>query len=351
MLSQYILEPTDRVAEACSKVGRFLEDDYTMAMSSSDISIAYSEQIPSTPNSDRKIVIVGAQSVPMATAKSAFLAQTLAKPEKLTIKAPSPDESLLIRESLEANKDKSHTEYYVYENRSEELASNAAWLTDLEEATDIVVFGGQETVSFFEKSNLQDTRLHLHGPKFSLGFVTADLLQDEDYLDAMIGDFLSYYGEGCLSPKFYTIVGSLDEDQLYYLKDSVESESDLIEEFRSKLPLSKKSIVVQQFTYSTFLSPHIRTSNFSTPEFLSSLFGDLRLVQINDPDSLESLVLSYKDSISTIAVEEDDLGDVVAGWDVDVPRYCDVGSMQFPYFYEKFDTVDDFEIYGGTNEA
>ena len=349
MLNQYILEPFDKVAKKCSEVGRFPEDDYRMAMSSSEVPESYWTQVGEADESDRKIVIVGAQSVPMATTKSAFLAQTLAKPKKLTIKAPSPDEAILIRETLEYNKEFSNTEFFVYENKSEELKSDGAWLRDLEEATDVVVFGGQETVSFFDKSYAEKASVHLHGPKFSFGIVDAESLESEDNLAGLAGDFLSYYGEGCLSPRFYITIGDLTDDQMTYLVDCMKEEEEEIKEFRSKLPLSKKSLLVQQMTNSNYLAPYIRVSSFDSSEYLTPLFGDIRLINVDDPFMVEAFTENFESMISTIALEEEELGDLVAGWEVSIPRYCDIGSMQFPYFYEKFDVVDDFEIYGGVD--
>jgi hypothetical protein len=345
MDSNYIIDPSSSIAELCSESGRFLEDDYYMAMSHHELPNNYIDRINKLEKSDRRIVIVGSKETPMTVTKNAFMALTLAKPEKLTIKAFGEDESILLNEMFQQNKKYHDCDYSVYQSKREEFASNGAWLRDIESATDVVVFGGLDTISFFNMESRTEQNIYLHKPKFSLGIVTKECLENEDNLLGLAGDFISFFGEGKLAPKFYITLGKLSDDQLIYIADCMKSEEDLLKEFRAKLPFSKKSLMINEKMFGNFIFPHVRNATFDSKDLMTPLFGDVRLIEAQHEGQIEDFISEFSENISSIAIDEEMLGDMVAGWDFDIPRYCDIGSMHFPYFYEPVDEVDDLDIY------
>lgn len=350
MKSEYIVDPSDSMAVSCSENGLFLEDDYYMAMSHNEISENYWKRIGNIEKTNRKIAIVGAYETPMTITKSAFLALTLAKPEKLTIKVSGKDESMLLKQMYEQNKQHHECEFAVYQSKTEELASSVAWLRDVEEATDVTVFGGLDTLSFFNMKSEDNQNVYLHKPKFSFGIASRECLDDEENLMGLVGDFLSYFGEGTLAPKFYVTLGKLSNDQMNFITDCIMKEEDLIKEFRAKLPLSKKTLLLHDKTVNNFISPHVKKSTFENIEFLSPLFGDIRLIEARHESDIENFVNEYNKVISSIALEEETMGDLAAGMEIDIPRYCDIGSLQFPHFYEPYDEIDELDIFNNDIE-
>jgi hypothetical protein len=345
MNSPYIIDPSDTIAKMCSESGRFLEDDYYMAMSHNEVPESYWKKTNNAKNVKKRIVIVGSQESPMTITKNAFLALTLAKPDKLTIKINTHDEAILLKEMYQQNKKIHECDFSVYHTKKQELATSGAWLRDLENSTDIIVFGSLETLLLFDMETTQKHNFYLRKPKISFGIVTKECLDNEDNLAGLAGDFLSFFGEGKLAPKFYITLGKLSKDQMIYIADCMRNEEETIKEFRAKLSLSKKSLLIQENTYSNSIYPHVKKSTFDNPEFLAPLFGDVRLIEVQHEGQIEEFVEEYAMAVSTIALEEDTLGDMAAGWEFDIPRYCSIGSMQFPYFYEPVDEIDDIEIF------
>jgi len=345
MNSNYIVDPSDTIAQMCSENGVFLDDNYYMSMSHHELPYEYWDRIKKIKPTKKKIVIVGAKETPMTITKSAFMALTLSKPEKLTIKTFGKDESILLNEMFQQNKKHHECEYAVYQSKREEFASNGAWLRDIENATDVIVFGGLDTISFFNMESKIKQNIFLHRPKFSFGIVSKECLDNEDNLAGLAGDFVSFFGEGILAPKFYITLGKISDDQKIYIADCMKSEKDMIKEFRSKLPLSQKTSLINELMFSTFTSPHVRKSTFDSIDFFNPLLGDVRLIEAQHEGQIEEFVEKYENNISSIAINENTLGDMVANWEVDIPRYCDIGSLHFPHFYESTDDVDDLEIY------
>ena len=345
MNSNYIIDPSDSIAELCDEKGSFLEDNYYLSMSHYEVPESYWNKVKNAKQSDRKIVIIGSHETPMMITKTAFMAYTLAKPEKLTVKVPDADEAILLNEMFNQNKQYADCDYSVYHSKEQELASNGTWLRDIENATDVIVYGSLDTLSFFNMKSIDKQNIYIHKPKFSFGIVTSECLENEDNLAGLAGDFLSFFGEGVLAPSFYAILGKLKKYQTDYIIDCMKSEEDMIKEYRSKLPLSKKSLLMLEKTFSSYTENNIQESKIDYINFFGPLFGDIRLVNLESEDQIKNFVLQHSDFISTIALEENTMGDMVAGWDIEIPRYCDIGSMHFPYFYEPFDDIDDLEIY------
>lgn len=345
MRQQYIVEPSVEVARKCSANGIFLEDDYYIAMSHHEVPDSFWKNVDKVKPAGKKVVIVAAYESPMLITKSAFLAMNLAKPDKITVKVSGKDESILLNEMFEQSESKLGCDYSVYQSRHDELSSNGAWVQDLNEATDVVVFGGLDTISLFNLKTTDERSVHLHRPKISFGVVSKECLENEDNLAGLVGDFISCFGEGTLAPKFYITLGKLSNDQLTYIADCIKGEEDLINEFRAKLPLSKRMMLMNDITRNNYLYPHVRNSKFDSAEFLSPLYGDVRLIEVKSEDQVMDFVDEYCQIVSSVALEEENLGNMAAEWGLDDVRFCDVGSLQFPYFYESYDEVDEFVIY------
>ncbi len=86
----YIVDPDESLAERCDSAGQFLRDDYLRAMSDSKVGLLYNK-----PQSYKRIVIVGAHTVPMVTTRSVWIAlQT--NPDTITVKVPDKAGALQI---------------------------------------------------------------------------------------------------------------------------------------------------------------------------------------------------------------------------------------------------------------
>ena len=347
MPRQWIVNPEVDLANTLASYGRFLEDDYRTAIQVMHIPDAFEEY---TEDTGRKFVIIGAKSVPGATAKSVFLCLKLAGAKSLTIKAPTLDEYFLILNVVQHHNTRD-IPVLVFSKSSEELSSDVDWVKSLDEATDIVVFGGQETVDAFEHYENPDRRVWIHGPKFSFGIVRALDLTPRAMKD-ICSDFATFYGEGCLSPKFYIIIGEVgqgvfDEFSGYMQAHFKES----IDEFRAKLPLTRRSELAQQFVSARYRNKYVRQEELNSSKLFTTLYGDARFVVIDDLDQVEAFIKKWQAEISTVALtlDDDEVMDLLE--DYLVTRVCDYGYMQFPGFFEQFDVVDDFDIYtGGVEE-
>jgi len=344
MHKQWVVNPEVDLVSTLAEYGRFLENDYRMAIEHLWIPRDFEEY---TEKSGRKFVIVGAKSVPTATAKSVFLCLKLAGPESLVVKAPTIDEYFLILNVID---------YYgegvdckVYNNSSDELRLNHEWIDALNSATDIVVFGGQETVDAFTELETENKNVHIHGPKFSFGVIRAEDLTPTN-INEICFDFFSFYGEGCLSPKFYVIVGKPTKKQWAMINDTmVLNFGAPIEEFRDKLPLTRKSELVQQFITADFIGKYVRKEKLNSPEVFTNLYGDARFCVVDYLEDVQDFIEKWRSQISTVAALEEDFAILDILEDNMVTRICPIGEMQFPGFFEPFDTTDDFDIYVGGN--
>ena len=168
MRRQWVINPEVDLVSVLAQYGRFLEDDYRMAIDSMGIPPEFENY---TDKSSRKFVIIGAKSVPGATAKSVFLCLTLAGPESLIVKAPTLDEGFLIQNVIDNYARDIPTK--VYNDSSDDLKLSTDWRKSIDEATDIVVFGDQNTADAFGTLENEHRRIHIHGPKFSFGIVRA----------------------------------------------------------------------------------------------------------------------------------------------------------------------------------
>jgi len=338
----WIVNPTGDFVKELALSGRFLESDYRIAIKNGDIPDDFDENLE---KSDRKFVIIGARSVPMATAKSVFLCLRLAGPESVVIKTATEDEGLLVQNVLD-NWTPHGVETKIFSIGSDKLRNYPEWAKYLEEATDIVVFGGRETVDSFIELETRKRNVYIHGPKFSFSIIKAKDL-NMAHLNDICDDFGLYYGEGCLSPKFCIIVGKVDPKWYHEASLIMQAEhGDNIMEFRGKLPMAKKSELVQEIVTANVVGKYVRVETLDDKKKLfSPLYGDVRFINVNTLDDLVPFLEDWKYDISTVACleEEDDIVDLMD--EFNITRVCAFGEMQFPEFDEPFDIVDDFDIY------
>jgi len=342
MPRQWIINPGPDLVQNCADVGRFLEDDYRLAIKNNSIPMGFEE---SFEPSGRKFVIIGARSVPIATAKSVFLCLRLAGPESVVIKTATEDEGFLVQNVLD-HWTPEGVETELFSIGSDKLRDLPEWNKRIQEATDLVVFGGEDTVKAFVEFENRKRNVYIHGPKFSFGVIhTKDLTMSK--LGDICFDFATFYGEGCLSPRFVVLVGKLDTNWLQEASAIMQVEySDQISEFRNKLPMAKKSRLVQELVSANVVYKHIRLENINDPNIITGeLFGDVRFVNVNTLSELKPLLAHWRSKISSVACLEDDESTRQILKDKDVTRICSFGEMQFPHFYEQFDPVDDFDIY------
>jgi hypothetical protein len=341
MPRRWIVNPEVDLLSKCESVGRFLKSDYKMAIRNADIPDEFEDNLEP---SGRKFVIIGAKSVPLATAKSVFLCLRLSGAESIAIKAPTEDEAWLIKNVLD-NWTPEGTTAKIFSIGSTQLKELPEWNRYIEEATDLVVFGGEDTAEAFSEFETENRRVFIHGPKFSFGVINSNDLNMTRLRD-ICSDFGAYYGEGCLSPKFYVIVGAMEDSWLHEASLIMRANhGEDIEEFRSKLPLGKKSEVVQSLASANVVYKYVRLEELDDRKIFSPLYGESRFVVVDSLDDLKDFMDKWKTSISSVACLEEDEEIMSFMDDFDVVRTCHFGTMQFPNFEEQFDVVDDFDIY------
>ena len=340
---EWIVSPEVGLVQTLSSYGRFLENDYRMAIETMAIPPAFEEY---TEETGRRFVIVGAKSVPGATAKSVFLCLKLAGAESIVVKAPTMDEYFMILNVVEYHAD-NPSRVRVFHSSSDELRLDSDWRDALDKATDIVVFGGQETVDTFLDLETEECRVHVHGPKFSFGIVRAYDLTPSVIKEICV-DFYTFYGEGCLSPKFYFIVGEVSNSMFQEIGNTMKAYfGSFIDEFRSKFPLTRKSELAQQLVSANYRTKYIREEELKVDKIFTNLHGDARFVVVDSVDDIENFIRRWSFNISTVAIDSNDDEIIEFLEDNLIVRICDYGYMQSPDFFEQFDTIDDFDIYVG----
>jgi hypothetical protein len=342
MPRQWIVNPGPDLVQNCADVGRFLESDYRLAIKNNSIPMGFEENFEP---SGRKFVIIGAKSVPIATAKSVFLCLRLAGAESVVVKTASEDEGFMVQNVLDHWTPET-TKTELFSIGSDKLRDLPEWNNRIEEATDLVVFGGEDTAKAFVEFENRKRNVYIHGPKFSFQVIHIKDLTMSRLADICF-DFAAYYGEGCLSPKFCVLVGTLDPNWLYEASLIMQAEyGNQIEEFRNKLPLLRKSNLVQEMVSSNIVHKFVRLESISnTANIMGELFGDSRFVGIKSIADLKPFVNHWRNKISSVACLENDETTIQLLKANDVVRICSFGEMQFPHFYEQFDPVDDFDIY------
>ena len=345
MRRQWIINPSVDMVNVLEQYGRFLESDYRMCIEHLEIPSTFEEY---TENTGRRFMIIGSKEAPGLLAKSVFLCIKLAGPESVAIKTPSLDESFLIQNVLEHHA--GDIKYNIFVAHNDELKLSNEWRKALESSTDLIVFGDQNTMETFREYETVDRHVWEHGYKFSFGILRAENL-NSSIINEMCFDFFSYYGEGILAPKFYFIVGRPSKSTIKLISATMSTMyGDMINDYRSKLSFTQKSSFIGDLVKFNHVAKYIRIENLKSKNLRDNLYGDIRLVFVDDLDDIDRFIEEWHENISTVAINMDDDLDVLDLLeDRMVLRICSVGNMQFPDFFEQYDTVDDFNVY--TNDV
>jgi len=345
-MRKWIINPEVDMVDVLSQYGRFLPNDYRMIMEHLEIPRVFEEYAEKT---HRRFMIIGSKDTPWVLAKSVFLCLKLAGPDSIAVKTPNLDESFMVQNVLEHHANGVRNKVFVANN--DELKLSNEWRDEIENATDIVVFGNQNAMEAFREYETVDRRVWEHGYKFSFGVVQEEHLTPT-IINQICFDFFSFYGEGSLAPKFYFIVGKLRRKVLeQFSMNMITMYGNFIEQYRDKLPLTRKSELVEKTLVSNYVAKYVRVEHLQSEDLFDNLYGDVRLVIVDDLDDVEAFIDKWNDNINTVAIDiEDDMNTLDLLEDKMVVRICDVGSMQFPDFFEQYDSVDDFMIYANEDE-
>ena len=342
MPREWIINPGPDLVNNCAAVGRFLESDYRTAIKNNAIPMGFEENFEP---SGRRFVIIGARSVPIATAKSVFLCLRLAGAESVVVKTATEDEGFLVKNVFQ-HWTPIGTDTELFSMGSDQLRDFPEWNKRIEDATDLVVFGDDDTAKTFVEFENRKRNVYVHGPKFSFGIIHVKDLTMSRLADICF-DFATFYGEGCLSPRFVVLVGNYDPNWLYEASLIMQAEyGQQIEEFRNKLPLLRKSNLVQELVSSNMVHKFVRLESLRETKIITGeLYGDARFVNVKTLADLKPFLEHWRSRISSVACLEDDepVRELLKA--KDIVRTCSFGEMQFPHFYEQFDPVDDFDIY------
>ena len=345
-MSRWIINPEVDMVSTLAQYGRFLENDYRMIIEHLIIPQVFEEY---TEKTNRKFVIVGAKDSPWILAKSAYLCLKLAGPDSVVVKTPNLDESFMVQNVLEYHAD--DVRYKVFVSQHDEIKLSNEWREEVENATDIIVFGSKNAMEAFREYEMVDRRVWEHGYRFSFGIVQEEHLTAST-INNICFDFFSFYGEGSLAPKFYFVVGKLKKKIANQFSKNMRSiYGSLIKEYREKLPLTRKSELTEQMINSDYAAKFVRINDLHDDELFDTLYGDIRLVPVDDMESVENFINKHRDNISTVAINiDDDVKTLDLLEEKMIVRICDIGSMQFPDFFEQYDNVDDYNIYVGEEE-
>jgi hypothetical protein len=340
-MNPWIINPELGMVDILSQYGRYLENDYRMIIEYLVVPNDFEEY---TEKTGRRFVIVGGSDSPWSLVKSVFLCLKLAGPESVIVRTPHLDESFLIQNVFENHA--GDIEHKVFVNGIDELNYSSEWLDEIEKATDIIVFGEKNAMEAFRDYETVDRRVWEHGNKFSFGIIQEEHLTPMN-VDKICSDFFYFYGDGALAPKFYFVVGTLRKKHARAFNNNIKAfYGQAIEEYRDKMPMTKKSDLVEKTIASSYVGKHVRYNRLKNLKVYDNLYGDVKLVPVADLDEIEEFIKQWHDSISTVAINiDDDLLTMDLLEDMMVTRICHIGNMQFPEFFEQHDSVDDFNIF------
>ena len=342
----WIINPSIDMAEVLSQYGRFLPEDYRMAIESMYVPSPFEEDLTPT---GKRFVIVGGKDNPTLFSRSIFLCAKLSGAESINVRSTHLDETFMAQNVLEYHAGDIANRTFV--PMMDGLSVNDDWCKALENATDIVVFGTNDAMNTYREYESVDRRVWEYGEKFSFGIVRVEDLSMM-MINGICFDFVSYYGEGRLAPKFYFVIGEITDKKIIEFNNNMLAIYKLfIEQYRNKLPLTRKSNYTQQYIESNYVSDYVRVGKIGDKDLFDSLYGDVRLIQVDSLDEVNAFIVKYRDSISTVAVNVHDDWDSLDMLDNHMlPRICQVGDMQFPDFFEQYDALDDFNIYVNLDE-
>ena len=340
-MTEWIVNPSIDMVGVLEQYGRFLENDYRMAIESMYVPSTFDEYSEVT---GRKFIIIGGKEKPGLIAKSVFLCLKLAGPESIVVSVPSLDEMFMVQNVFEYYGE--GVRHKLFTTHHDMLNLEPEWREEVEQATDIVVYGDKNTLEAWRDFETVDRHVWEHGYSFSFGIVRASQLTQR-IVNEICFDFFSYYGEGRLAPKFYFILGRKRDKVINsFALNMMANYSIPVLEYRNQLPLTRKSDLTQEILNANYEARFIRVEELNSPEMFATLYGDVRLVFVDDLEEVREFIDKWRDNIGTVAINwEDDPEILDLLEDEMVIRICNVGDMQFPDFFEQYDAVDDFNVY------
>lgn len=339
--NQWVINPTVGMPDILEQYGRFLAPDYRVLFESMEVPSIFEDDLTPT---GRKFVIIGGDENPMLFARSVFLCAKLSGAESIDIKSSHLDDIFIAQNVLQHHA--IDIDYHVHISLFEGLHLSQRWFNAIDNATDVVVFGDDNALRHYRDYETPSRRVWEYGESFSFGIIKAEDI-NHVIASSMCFDFISFYGHGRLAPKFYFVIGTITKKIVHMLSGCmVAMFSDAVEDYRDKLPFTKKSDLTQKYINSNYGSFYVRINKLSDDDLFDQLYGDVRIVQVDSMEDIEDFILEHRDKISTVAINFDDDEDVFEDLcDMMIPRICDIGNMQFPDFFEQYDVVDDFIIY------
>jgi len=337
----WVINPEIDMVSVLEEYGRFLENDYRMIIEHLEIPSTFEEYAEST---GRKFIIVGHRETPWVLVKSVFLCLKLAGPESVVVRTPNIDEVFMIQNVFDNYAGDIKTKVFL--ESADNLSFSDEWAQEIENSTDIIVFGNQNTMEAFREYETVDRRVWEHGFKFSFGIIREEHLVPS-IINQICFDFFSFYGEGSLAPKFYFVVGKIRNKHIRQFNDNMSAlYGDLIQQYRSKLQFSRRSELISGTIDAERADKYIRLDRLNSSTIFDSLYGDVKLIPVDDLDDVEDFIKKWHDNISSVAINNDDDTEMLCFLeDLIVMRICDIGYIQFPDFFDQYDTVDDFIIY------
>jgi Acyl-CoA reductase (LuxC) len=337
----WVIEPEVDFVNTLQGYGRFLEDDYRMLIEHMYIPETFE---PYDGSSGRRFIIIVGNENPIILAKNVFLCAQLSGAEHIAIKTDQLDDSL-IAQNIMLNHGK-NIPHSIYSPHHDTLKISSNWLEDIEKATDIVVYGDSKTLEAFREYETVDKRVWEYNEKFSFGIVYASSINPTT-INNICFDFFSFYGTGRLAPKFYFVIGKVTKKIAKQFSDTmVAFYSEFINRYRNKLPLTQKSDLVQRRIDNNYIAPFVQLEKNNLDIVFDKLYGDVKLVSIDDVDEIGSFIKKWNDRISTVAVNIDDDWEILDLLEeLQVNRICPHGDMQLPDFCEQYDSVDNFMVY------
>jgi len=326
--------------QVLAQYGSFLEDDYRMLIESMMIPRTFDEYSEKT---NRNFIIVGGKERPGIIAKTVFLCIKLAGPESVSVYVPTLDEMFLVQNVFDHYADGIKTKLFA--TPLDFLSLDSKWRDAIDKATDIIVYGNDEVVTRWRDYETVERHVWEHGNGISFGIARAENLT-RALINEICFDFFCYYGEGRLAPKFYFIIGEYSKQLIeMFAMNMMVNYAPFIEEYRSKLPFTRRSDLTREILNTTYFAKYIRVFDLNSDDLFDTLYGDVRLVFIDDISVIDEFFDRWRNCISTVAVDwdEDDMLEILE--DNMVPRICNYGDMQFPEFFEPYDELDDFSVY------
>lgn len=345
--SQWIVNPSVDMAGILEQFGRFLAADYRVLFESLEIPSVFESMLTPT---GRRFVIIGCDDNPALLARSIFLCTQLSGAERIDVISSNLDDVFIAQNVLTGYAD--DIKYEVHTTFFEGMNLTEQWQEAMDKATDIVVYGDDHTLQTYRDYESPNRKVWEYANRFSIGVVRAENI-NHFAASEICFDFVSLYGHGRLAPKFYFIIGDITQKILDTFGECMYALfRGAIEEYRDKLPLTKKSDLTQIYINSRYATYYVRVSNLSDKDIFSQLYGDIRLVQADSFEDVLEFVQANRERISTIAIDYEDNDDEIFEelCDTMVPRICDIGEMQYPDFFEQYDLIDDFTIYINNEE-